>query len=183
MHYTPTRARARDREEDANMRVHADLRLKDVPGQLVKALEPISTSEGNIVGVVHHHDVVLAGRISVNVTFEVNSQKQLEHILAVWKERDVDVARLSSMFETFEFEYLIVGEIAPNELREITDGIESLEHLDAVDIRYSISPSTGEKAAMVYGKVKERSALARVDDFLRQLSMQAGFLLISGLGD
>jgi ACT domain-containing protein len=157
------------------MRVHADLRLKDVPGQLVKALEPISTSEGNIVGVVHHHDVVIGGRITVNLTFEV--------ILSDWKERDVDVARLSSMFETFEFEYLIVGDIPPTELRELTDGIESMEDLDAVDIRYSVSPATGEKAAMIFGKVKQKSAISRVEDFLRQRSMQAGFLLISGLGD
>lgn len=165
------------------MRVHADLRLKDVPGQLVRALEPISTREGNIVGVVHHHDVVIGGRITVNVTFEVKSQKQLEHILIDWKERDVDVARLSSMLETFEFEYLIVGDIPPSELRELTDGIESMEDLHAVDIRYSVSPATGEKAAMIFGKMKQKSAMNRVEDFLRQRSMQAGFLLISGLGD
>jgi len=165
------------------MRVHADLRLKDIPGQLVRALEPISASEGNIVGVVHHHDAVIGGRITVNVTFEVKSQKQLERILSDWKERDVDVARLSSMFETFEFEYLIVGDIPPAELRELTDGIESVEDLDSVDIRYSVSPATGEKAAMIFGKVKQKSAINRVEDFLRQRSMQTGFLLISGLGD
>lgn len=165
------------------MRVHADLRLKDVPGQLVRALEPISANDGNIVSVVHHHEVIIGGRITVNVTFEVKTQKALESILAIWKERDMDVARLSSMFETFEFEYLLVGDIPPNELREITDGIESMAELDSVDIRYSVSPATGEKAAMIFGKVKDRSAINRVEDFIRHRSMQAGFLLISGLGD
>jgi ACT domain-containing protein len=165
------------------MRVHADLRLKDVPGQLVRALEPISSNDGNIVSVVHHHDVLLGGRITVNVAFEVKSQKALESILAIWKERDMDVARLSSMFETFEFEYLIVGDIPPAELREITDGIESMAELDSVEIRYSVSPATGEKAAMIFGKVKDRSAISRVEDFIRQRSMHAGFLLISSLGD
>jgi len=165
------------------MRVHADLRLKDVPGQLVRALEPISSYDGNIVSVVHHHDVLVGGRITVNVTFEVKSQKALENILAIWKERDMDVARLSSMFETFEFEYLIVGDIPPEELREITDGIESMMELDSVDIRYSVSPATGEKAAMIFGKVKDRSAIHRIEDFIRQRSMNAGFLMISSLGE
>lgn len=165
------------------MRVHADLRLKDVPGQLVRALEPISSNDGNIVSVVHHHDVMVGGRITVNVAFEVKSQKALESILGIWKERDMDVARLSSMFETYEFEYLIVGDIPPSELREITDGIESMSELDSVDIRYSVSPATGEKAAMIFGKVKDRSAITRVEDFIRQRSMHAGFLLISSLGD
>ncbi|MEM0448568.1 MAG: hypothetical protein QW520_01945 [Methanomassiliicoccales archaeon] len=165
------------------MRVHADLRLKDVPGQLVKALEPISASDGNIVGVVHNHEAVVAGRITVNVTFEISSQRQLERIMAEWKERDIDVARLSSMLETFEFEYLIVGDIKPSELRELTDGIESMEDLVTVDIRYSMSPATGEKAALIFGKVRQKSAIARVEDFLHQRSMHSGLLLISGLGD
>jgi ACT domain-containing protein len=165
------------------MRVHADLRLKDVPGQLVRALEPISISDGNIVGVVHHHEAVTAGRITVHVTFEVNSQKSLEHILEAWKKGEVDVARLSSMLETFEFEYLLVGELSPSDLREIGEEIESIGDLDSVEIRYSVSPSADEKAAMVVGKMKQKSGLARVEDFLRQRAMQSGIILISGLGE
>jgi len=165
------------------MRVHADLRLKDVPGQLVKALEPVSNFGGNIIGVVHHHDKVAGGRISVNLTFEVKTQKQLENMLRAWKESDVDVAKLSSLFETFEFEYVITGDISPQELREITDGIESMSDLDSVDIRYSISPSSGEKAVLVYGKVRQKPVLDRIEDFLRQRALQSGYLLISGLGE
>ena len=165
------------------MRVHADLRLKDVPGQLVRALEPISANDGNIVGVVHHHEAVTAGRITVNVTFEVNSQQSLEHMLEAWKKGEVDVARLSSMLETFEFEYLLVGDLSPSDLRDISDGIESIGDLDSVEIRYSVSPSADEKAAMIFGKMKQKSALGRVEDFLRHRAMQSGFILISGLGE
>lgn len=165
------------------MRVYADLRLKDVPGQLVKALEPVSTFDGNIIGVVHHHDNIAGGRISVNLTFEVKTQKQLENMLHAWKESDVDIAKLSSLFETFEFDYVIAGDISPQELREITDGIESMSDLDSVDIRYSISPSSGEKAVLVYGKVRQKPVLDRIEDFLRQRSLQSGYLLISGLGE
>ncbi|MDD1769644.1 MAG: hypothetical protein LUO79_01025 [Methanomassiliicoccales archaeon] len=165
------------------MRVYADLRLKDVPGQLVKALEPVSTFDGNIIGVVHHHDNIAGGRISVNLTFEVKTQKQLENMLRAWKESDVDVAKLSSLFETYEFDYVIAGDISPQELREITDGIESMSDLDSVDIRYSISPSSGEKAVLVYGKVRQKPVLDRIEDFLRQRSLQSGYLLISGLGE
>jgi ACT domain-containing protein len=165
------------------MKVHADLRLKDVPGQLVGALEPISANDGNIVGVVHHHDVVMGGRISVNVTFIVKSQKSLEKILETWREREVDVARLSSMFETFEFEYLIIGDLSPSELKTITDGIEGIGDLDSVEIRYSVATSVEDKAAMIFGRVRRKDALDRVEDFLRHRSLDAKFLLIGGLGE
>ncbi|HXZ23558.1 MAG TPA: hypothetical protein VEH08_02360 [Methanomassiliicoccales archaeon] len=163
--------------------MHADLRLKDVPGQLVRALEPISTFGGNINGVVHHHEKVIGGRISVNVTFEVKGQKQLEGMLQAWKERDVDVAKLSSLFETYEFEYVLAGDISPQELHGITEGIEAVHDLDSVELRYSVSPSTGDKAVLVYGKVKQKAALDRVDDLLRQRAMDSGYLLIGGLGE
>ena len=87
------------------------------------------------------------------------------------------------MLETFEFEYLLVGDLSPSDLRDISDGIESIGDLDSVEIRYSVSPSADEKAAMIFGKMKQQSALSRVEDFLRQRAMQSGFILISGLGE
>ncbi len=52
-----------------------------------------------------------------------------------------------------------------------------------MEIRYSVSPSADEKAAMIFGKMKQKSALGRVEDFLRQRAMQSGIVLISGLGE
>jgi len=165
------------------LKVNVELRLKDVPGQLILALEPISTNGGNIVGVVHHRDVVVGGHITVNVTFEIRSDKTLERILDTWKEREIDVARFGSLYETFPIECLLVGEISPQELNSIVDKIESMEDLESVELRYSVSAASDGKAALVIGKVRRREAVEKVEQFLERRGKRAGFLLIRGLGE
>ena len=54
------------------MMVNAELYVRDLPGQLVGSLEPISLVDGNIVGVVHNREQMVNQRICVNVTFQIN---------------------------------------------------------------------------------------------------------------
>ena len=109
--------------------------LKDVPGQLVGALEPISANDGNIKSVVHHHDVKVGGRIAVNVTFEVRSEQAMDKILSTWKQREVDIAKIDAFFETYPIQYLIVGNISSKEIESITKGLESMENIASIEIR------------------------------------------------
>lgn len=155
----------------------------DIPGQLVLALEPIATNGGNIVGVVHHREVVIGRRIAVNVTFEVRSEKALQWILDTWKERDIDVARMGSLYETFPVECLLVGDLSPQELNSIMEKVESMEDMESVDVRYSSSAASNGKAALIFGKVRRKEAVERVERFLERRASEAGFLFIRGLGE
>ncbi len=165
------------------MKVNVDLRLKDIPGQLVWALEPISTYDGNIMGVVHHHDVVVGGRITVNVTFEVRSEESLQKILDTWKIREIDVAKMGHHFETFPVQYLLVGTISPGELQDLAKKLESVEDLASVDIRYSGSATSERKSAMITGKVTKKEAIKTLNNFFQSWAEKSGFLLIRGFSD
>jgi len=163
------------------LRVNVDLSLKDVPGQLVRALEPISSLDGNIVGVVHHHDRVVGGRIIVNVTFEIDSQRKLEKLIGVWKAEDIDITRLGPLYETYPMEFLLVGNITPSEIKNIADGLESLEDMDSMDIRFAGSATRDEKAALIFGKVRTKEGVRRMEKFLSARGEESGFLVIRGL--
>lgn len=168
--------------EGNKVRVNVDLRLKDVPGQLIGALEPVAKNDGNIVGVVHSHDQVSAGRIGVNLTFEVSNEKQLDKIFSEWKDRGVDILKIDQLFETFTLEYVIVGDVSSTEMTKITDGIQALGDVDSIDIRYSIS-SAKEKAALISGKVRKNETIKKANKFMRERSKKAGFLIVRGFGD
>lgn len=163
------------------MKVNVDLRLKDIPGQLVGALEPISANDGNIRGVVHHHDVKVGGRIPVNVTFEVRSEHALNKILSTWKEREVDVAKIDAFFETYPIQYLIVGNITSKELETITKGLESMENVASIEIRYSGSANSSSRAALVTGKASKKEAIAALDAFFKQRADKNSYVLVRGL--
>jgi ACT domain-containing protein len=164
------------------MRVNVDLRLKDVPGQLIKALEPISVNEGNIVGVVHNHDLVTGGRISVNVTFEYKDQHALDAIFSTWKERGVEVVKMGEIVRTFAAEYLLVGNLAHSTLRTITEGIENMDGVETIDLQYSLSTSTDNKTVLLLINVREKDRLGDIDDYLKNMSTAIDFLLIRGMG-
>ena len=77
------------------MRVELLLALKDVPGMLVKALEPVSANGGNIINVVHSR---VRGKAQVTVTFFVRDQVTLNSILKALAARKIeyDDVRLES---------------------------------------------------------------------------------------
>lgn len=165
------------------MKVNVDLGLEDVPGTLVSALEPISSLDGNIMGVVHHHDKVFGGRIIVNVTFEIGSQSVLEKLKEIWEERGIDIVNLGPFHETFPMEFLLVGNIPPSEVRNIADGLESLKDLDSMDIRLAGSSSSDERSALVFGKVRTLKGIDQMEALLKKRGKEVGFLVIRGLGD
>jgi ACT domain-containing protein len=164
------------------MRVNVDIQLKDIPGQLIGALEPISRNDGNIRGVVHRHDIVSGGKIAINLTFEVGNQKALDKILAEWKERDVDVLKIDHLFETFKLDYVIVGELPPTEVRKIIEGIQAIGDVESIDIRYSVSGSK-DKAALISGKVRNKDVIKKANKFINERAKRAGYIVIRGFGD
>ena len=163
------------------MKVNVDLRLKDIPGQLVGALEPISENDGNIRGVIHHHDMKVGGRIAVNVTFEVRTEQAFERILAAWKKQEVDVAKIDAFLETYPLQYLIVGNITSKELESLTKGLESMENIASIDIRYSGSANSSSRAALISGKASKKEAIGALDRFFKERAEKNGYVLIRGL--
>jgi ACT domain-containing protein len=163
------------------MKVNVDLRLKDIPGQLVGALEPISANDGNIRGVVHHHDMKVGARIAVNVTFEVRSEQALEKILDAWKKRDVDIVKIDAFLETYPIQYLIVGSITSKELESITKGLESMENVASIEIRYTGSANSSSRAALISGKASRKDAIAALDEFFKKRAEKNDYVLVRGL--
>ncbi len=163
------------------MKVNVDLRLKDIPGQLVGALEPISANDGNIRGVIHHHDAVVGGRIAVNVTFEVRSEQALDRIMSAWKSREVDIAKIDAFFETYPLQYLLVGNIPSKELESLTKGLESMENVASIEIRYSGSANSSSRAALISGKASKKEAIAALDEFFKRRAEKNDYILIRGL--
>ena len=105
------------------MIVNAELFVKDLPGQLVGSIEPISLVDGNIMGVMHDRERIVNHRICVNITFEVEEQRQLEELKKIWKSKDIIISKIGSVYQTYTMDYLLIGDIdAP---------YEDLDKLDA----------------------------------------------------
>lgn len=164
------------------IRVNADLYVKDVPGQLVAALEPISVMEGNIVGVVHHRDQIMNDRIGINVTFDLADSERLDRLLSVWKERDVHISRIGSVVETFPLDYLLIGDISPSWLETMLDRIRDSLGIESLDIHYSAVTNTGNRTALIKAKLTNKENLRKAEQLINEIVKERDILAVRGLG-
>lgn len=163
------------------MIVNAELYVKDLPGQLVGSLEPISMVDGNIMGVVHDREQIVDGRISINVTFEVEDVAQLQKLEDIWKERDVIISNMGSVYSTYSMEYLMIGNITASRIEKLMDEASKKIKVESMDIQYSSKDHDDNRTAMISVKVREKDDIGRLDQFLRSSCKKDAITYVRGL--
>ena len=170
------------REKVNTMMVNADIYVKDVPGQLVGSLEPISLADGNIVGVVHNRDSIVNGRIAVNITFEIGSAEDLEKLKTIWKSKDVVISRISSVIDTFPMDYMLIGSIGPSQTEELIINAEKVVNMESTDVRFSSKASEASRTVMISANVRSEDDLDKLNAFMMSACRKAGIVYIRGIG-
>ena len=163
------------------MKVNADLYVKDVPGQLVATLDPISLVEGNIVGVVHNREKMIDGRIGVNITFEVDSAEQLERLKRIWKSKDVMISRIGSVVETLPTEYMLIGDMSARYVEELLESAKKSISIDSSDIRFLSMAGSKKHTVMISAKLRDENDLEKMDRFIASESRKANIICIRGV--
>lgn len=162
------------------MKVNAEIYVKDIPGQLVKSLEPISTVGGNIMGVVHNRDTVIDGRIGVNITFDVE-QKGLDKIKEIWKSNDVIVAKLGSVVETLTMEYMLIGHMSAADIEKMLAEAAKNVSFHSLDVRSASRNGSGDRTAMISAKVHSAEDIKKLDQFLVAACREGALTYVRGL--
>lgn len=164
------------------MIVNAELFVKDLPGQLVGSLEPISLVDGNIMGVVHNREVIVNNRICLNVTFEVEDKDQLCKLRDLWQARDIIIARMGSGSRTYSMEYMLIGDFDAQGVEELINQARKNITLDSVDIRYSSKTGpSAKRTAMISVKTQDAKDLDRMDTFLDGKCREQGITYVRGV--
>jgi len=166
----------------STMKVNAELYVRDLPGQLVASLEPISMVNGNIVGVVHEREQMVNDRILVSVTFEVGTVAQVDELKDIWKSMDVQIGQMGSVGKTYPMDYLILGKFDGTYLDTLLEGAEKTAHLESVDVGYSArNTHASGRSAMISVEVSERSDIDKLDTFFDESCRKNGLILIKGV--
>lgn len=162
------------------MKINADIYVKDVPGQLVSSLEPISAMDGNIVGVVHNREQLISGRIIVNVTFNIEPDN-LELLKKEWKSRDVIVAKMGEAVEVFSMDYMLIGNLTASYIESVIEKISKKIDFESVDVGYSSKMSKTTRTAMISAKVHSEESLWELNDYLAAEAKKSGLVYIRGV--
>jgi len=163
------------------MMVNAQLYVKDLPGRLVESLEPISLVNGNIVGVVHDREQIVNQRICIDVTFEVKDASELDRLKGIWKSKDVQIAKIGSVYKTHTMEYMLVGKFKASFVESLIDEASSVISLESVDVSYSSNNASSTRTAMISAELMSIDDLKKFDEFLADACKKSNIVYIRGL--
>lgn len=163
-----------------SMKINADVYVKDIPGQLVASLEPISTFDGNIIGVVHNREQVISGKILVNIIFDISAEN-LELLKKEWKARDVVIVNMGEAVENYSMDYMLVGKLNASDIDDIINEISESMEMESVEVGYSASGSKDSRTAMVSVTVRSVNDLRKLDSYFSERTKNAGLTYIRGV--
>jgi ACT domain-containing protein len=163
------------------MMVNADIFVKDVPGQLVGSLEPISLADGNIVGVVHNRENIVNGRIGVNITFEISSAENLERLKGMWKSKDIVISRISSVIDTFPMDYMLIGDIGPSQIEKLISEAGKTIAMESVDISFSSKMGESRRTSMISARLRSEDDRRKMNAFMMSACKKAKVVCIRGV--
>lgn len=130
------------------MLVRIVMELEDVPGQLLKALEPISRFGGNIQSIMHQRErKTPLGRVPVMLIFEVDERARLNRILAALRARGVRVTQLGEREGAVRATALLVGHIIHTDIRDTIDRLNALKGVRVSDLSLAMGEPGQESAA------------------------------------
>ncbi len=164
------------------MIVNAELFVKDLPGQLVGSLAPISMVDGNILGVVHNREKIVNHRICLNVTFEVEGDDQLERLKGIWESKDIIISKIGSACQTFTMDYMLIGDIDARYIEGLINRASTIVDLEAVDVRYSSKHGDySKRTGMLSVKTKSKEDLDKLDEFMDTECRKTGNTYVRGV--
>ncbi|HID20644.1 MAG TPA: amino acid-binding protein [Methanophagales archaeon] len=163
------------------MKISMDIELKDIPGQLVHALKPVSDFGGNILSVLHQRDKKTpSGRVPVQLVIEIE-EKRLDKLVDGLKGRGMNVVRIGKERLKESMVVLLIGHIVHSDIRETIDSIDSTGFAEVVELSLSMPGVDKKSSASVtlsaIGKDELNEALA----ILEETANKKGIMVISSI--
>lgn len=164
------------------MFVRIEMELEDVPGQLVRVLDPISRFGGNIQNVVHQRDrKTPLGRVPVTVIFDVDERARLNRIIAALRNMGIRITRIGEREGMVKSTVLLIGHIIHTDIRDTIDRINVIRGVMVSDLNLAMGAVGEESAARATitanDEKRARVALSR----LEKIAAEKKLLMITSL--
>ena len=114
------------------MRIDLVLELLDIPGQLVKVLEPISGLGANLVTVIHKRDYKTDdGKVPVQLTLE-GERQDLLNVITRFDDLGFSIIEMDGVVKKEKITTIFFGHIVDQDLRDTMDRINELDGVQIV---------------------------------------------------
>ena len=145
--------------------------LKDQPGQLLRALEPISRYGGNILGILHQREKMTPLKvIPVEISIKID-ENRVDDMISAIKENGVNVRSYNEIRLVATTSALLVGHIIHTDLSDTIRKIDKTGYAEVIDMHINMpqlnEPSTAMITISATGKEKLQDAMKLLNDVCR----------------
>jgi ACT domain-containing protein len=105
------------------MKIKLEIELLDEPGQLIKALEPVSNFGGNIGEIDHLRDQKKENKLPVVITFDLDKEEALKNIIQAIEKQNISVIRAEPVRSTCKKTVILVGHVFATNIKDTIDKI------------------------------------------------------------
>ena len=162
------------------MIVHMQLELKDVPGSLIRVLEPISSHGGNIVSVVHSRGS--KERVVVQIIFKISDLSMLGLIKNSLKQRKISTTRIElegrKYYAQSIMDYMLVGHVIDTDLQDTIDRINKFGLVSDIVV---VMPNPDEKSSVLLHVEVDESKKSGLLKVIKDICNEKKFLLVRSL--
>ncbi len=159
------------------------MELEDVPGQLIKVLEPISRFGANIRSVVHQRErKTPLGRVPVTVIFEVGERARLNRIVRALRKLGVRITMIGEKEGMIKSTLLLIGHIIHTDVRDTVDRLNSLRGARVSDLSLAMGEAGKESAARITVVADDEKRIEAAIRRLEGIAKEKKLLVIKSLG-
>lgn len=160
------------------MRLNMVIELLDVPGQLVSALEHISTFGVNLVTVIHRREnKTEGGLIPVQITIE-GANETLELVTQELEKNGFKIVELDGIIRRETITAILIGDIIDKDVRDTVDQINELKDTYVADLALRINEEPSSSSARIAVKT-EFGQRNIVLDKIHEIANKKDFLVIN----
>ena len=159
------------------MRIDLVLELLDVPGQLVKVLEPISGVGVNLVTVIHKRDYKNEnGNVPVQLTLE-GEQEDLQRLIQRFEDLGFTIIEMDGGVKKEKISTIFFGHIVDQDLRDTMDRINELDGV--VIVAFDIKLNGEEKSTALINIEADVGRKQAVFDRIAEIAEEKDLLVIN----
>jgi ACT domain-containing protein len=158
------------------------MELKDVPGQLLKALEPIARFGGNIQSIMHQHErKTPLGRIPVVLVFGIGDKVRLNKVLAALRAMDVTVTQLGEQAGAVQTTVMLIGHIIHTDARDTIDRLNAIKGVRVSGMGLAMGGATQESSARMTITADDEKRARSAVSLLQKIADEKKLLLLTSL--
>lgn len=156
--------------------------MRDTPGQLVRALKPVSETGGNIIAVIHQRESPTEKKdvISVQVVVEL-PEGRLDELLRRMREQGVSVQRIGTERLIHRRSLIMIGHIMHTDLTDTVDHIDKTGFAEVSELEMVMPAISEPSSARITIKAEHEDAMGRALEILRRVAEEKQILIIEPL--